>query len=125
MGWEFPLWLSRLRTQLVSIPGLTQWPCLELWYRSQMDLALLWLWCRLAATSPIQSLAWKLPYVTDVALKKKKKREREEKKKRLLGRQKDCSPPLNHDCLDQSDPIPVPSLAIKSTGNFCFDLSEP
>ena len=83
MGWEFPLWLSRLRTQLVSIPGLTQWPCLELWYRSQMDLALLWLWCRLAATSPIQSLAWKLPYVTDVALKKKKK-EREKKRK------KDC-----------------------------------
>ena len=36
--------------------------------RCGLDLALLWLWCRLAATGPIQPLAWELPYVTGVAL---------------------------------------------------------
>ena len=34
---------------------------------------LLWLWRRLAATAPIQSLAWELPYVAGAALKRKKK----------------------------------------------------
>jgi len=45
------------------------------------DLALLWLWCRPAATAPIGLLAWELPYAMDGALKttttttKKKKKE--------------------------------------------------
>ena len=34
------------------IPGLTQWV---------KDLALLWLWCRLAAVAPIQSRNWIQP----------------------------------------------------------------
>ena len=37
-----------------------------------MDLTLLWLWHRLAATVPIQPLAWELPWVAGVALKRKK-----------------------------------------------------
>ena len=45
-----------------SIPGLTQWV---------RDLAFLWLWCRLAATAPIRSLACELPYAVGVALKSK------------------------------------------------------
>ena len=45
-----------------SNPGLAQWV---------KDLALLWLWPRLAATAPIQLLAWELPYAAGVALKKK------------------------------------------------------
>jgi len=48
------------------IPGLTQWV---------KGLALLWLWCRLAAVAPIQSgnriqppiLAWELPYAESAA----------------------------------------------------------
>ena len=32
------------------------------------------LWGRLAATAPIQPLAWELPYAAGVALKRKKKR---------------------------------------------------
>ena len=28
------------------------------------DLALLWLWCRLAAAAPVQPLAWKPPYAS-------------------------------------------------------------
>ena len=48
-----------------SIPGLTQWV---------KDLALLWLWCRLSAVAPIQSLAWEPLYAIGVALLKKKKK---------------------------------------------------
>ena len=48
-----------------SILGLTQWV---------KDLALLRLWCRLAAAAPISPLAWELPYVAGVALKSKKKK---------------------------------------------------
>ena len=38
------------------------------------DLALLWLWRRLAAAALIQPLAWELPCAVDMALKKKKKK---------------------------------------------------
>ena len=41
--------------------------------RLSLDLALLWLWCRLvAAVASIGSLAWEPPYATGVALKKQK-----------------------------------------------------
>ena len=35
---------------------------------------LLWPWCRLAATAPIQPLRWELPYAVGLALKSKKKK---------------------------------------------------
>ena len=54
-----------------SIPGLTQWA---------KDLALLWLWCRLAAAAPFGPLAWEPPYAAGVALKGQKDKE---KKKRI------------------------------------------
>ena len=66
----------RLWVQSLSLlSGLRIWPCCELWWRSQKgsDLALLWLWCRLAAAAPIQPLAWEPPYAVGAALKKKKK----------------------------------------------------
>ena len=40
--------------------------------RCGSDLALLW--CRLAATAPIQSLAWELSYASSAVLKRKKKK---------------------------------------------------
>ena len=43
--------------------------------RRGLDPALLWLWCRLAATAPTVPLAWEPPYAASVALKLKKKRE--------------------------------------------------
>ena len=45
-------------------------------HRRGLDLALLWLWMwpRLVATTPIQPLAWELPYGTDTALKRPKKK---------------------------------------------------
>ena len=42
-------------------------------HRLSLDLVLLWLWCRLAATAPIPPIAWEPPYATGVALKRKKK----------------------------------------------------
>ena len=41
-------------------------------HRRGLDPELLWLWRRPAAAAPIQPLAWKLPYATDVFLKSKK-----------------------------------------------------
>ena len=37
------------------------------------DLALLWLWCWLAAVAPIPPLVWELPYATGAAVKRQKK----------------------------------------------------
>ena len=37
-------------------------------HRCGLDLVLLWLWHRLAATAPIQPLAWEPPYAKGVAL---------------------------------------------------------
>ena len=52
-------------------------------HRHTSDLALLWLWCRLAAIALIGPLAWEAPYTTGAALKgqmtkKKKKKMMEE-----------------------------------------------
>ena len=47
------------------IPSLAQWV---------KDLALLWLWCRLAAIAPVGTLAWEPPYAVGAALKSKKKK---------------------------------------------------
>ena len=47
--------------------------------RRGSDLALLWLWCRPAATAPIGPLAWEPPYAAGAALKRKKKKEEEGK----------------------------------------------
>ena len=51
-----------------SIPGLTQWVkgsgvamSRGVGHRCGTDPALLWLWHKPAATSPIQSFAWQLP----------------------------------------------------------------
>ena len=55
-----------------SVPGLAQWV---------KDPALLWLWCRLVATAPIQRLAWESTYAVEVALEKAK---RQKKKKNVL-----------------------------------------
>ena len=62
------------------ITGLAQWvkdpysiaESCGVGQRRGSDLALLWLWCRLAAAAPIKPLAWELPYAVGVALKEKK-----------------------------------------------------
>ena len=42
--------------------------------RHGLDLALLWLWHRLATTAPIGPLAWEPPYAMGAALKRQKKK---------------------------------------------------
>ena len=42
--------------------------------RCGLDPALLWLWCRPAATAPIQPLGWKPPYAAGEALKSKEQK---------------------------------------------------
>ena len=41
--------------------------------RLDLDLALLWLWCRSTAVAPIQPLAWEPPCAVGVALRRQKK----------------------------------------------------
>ena len=43
-------------------------------HRYGLDLALLWLWHRLAARALIRALAWEPPYATGAALEKAKKK---------------------------------------------------
>ena len=67
----------------VLIPGLTQWvkgsgvamSC-GVCHGHSSDLALLWLWQRLAAASLIGPLAWEVPYAAGAALKRQKKKKR-------------------------------------------------
>ena len=60
------------------IPGLSQWvkdlamSC-GVGRRGSSDLALLWLWRRLAVVAPVKRLAWEPPYIAGAALKRKKK----------------------------------------------------
>ena len=49
--------------------------------RRGLDLALLWLWLRMAATAPIRPLAWEPPCAAGEALK----RHRTKKKKGILS----------------------------------------
>ena len=65
--------LTRNHEVVGSIPGLTQ---------RVKDLAVLWLWRRLAATAWIRPLAWEPPYAMIVALKKGQKQKKKKKRKK-------------------------------------------
>ena len=47
--------------------------------RRSLDPALLWLWCKLAATALIRPLAWESPYAMGVALEKTKRPKKKKK----------------------------------------------
>ena len=72
-----------------SIPGLAQWVT---------DLALLWLWRRLAATTLIRPLAWEPPFSMGVA-PKRQKRPKKNPKKQKQKQNKNKNPHVN--CLEQ------------------------
>ena len=66
-----------------SIPGLAQWvkdpmSC-GVGHRGSSDLALLWLWYKLAAVAPIGPPAWEPPHAMGVAQKSKKRKKKKEK----------------------------------------------
>ena len=76
---------TRIHEDASSIPRLIQWfkdpvavSC-GVGHRCSSELALLWLWHRLAAIAWIQPLAWEPPCASGAALKKQK-----EKKKSVL-----------------------------------------
>ena len=52
------------------------------------DLALLWLWHRLATTAQIQPLTWEPPYAMGEPLKSKNKQMNKQKNKSLLDHQR-------------------------------------
>ena len=54
--------------------------------RGGSDPALLWLWCRPAATAPTGPLAWEPPYATGAAqeMAKRQKKKRKENVSRVL-----------------------------------------
>ena len=69
----------RLRVRsLALLSGLRIQCCCELWCKLQMRIgsALLWLWCRPAATAPIRPLAREPPYATGAAVKRQKEKEK-------------------------------------------------
>ena len=57
--------------------------------RCGSDLALLWLWRRLAATALIGPLDWEPPYAMGAALEKAKRQKKEKKKTKKTGYSED------------------------------------
>ena len=49
-------------------------------HRRSSDLALLWLWRRLAAVAPVRPLAWEPPYAMGAAPKRQKTKKKKKKK---------------------------------------------
>ena len=79
-------WLVAMRTRVWSLAlpsGLMIPHYHELWCRSGLYLALLWLWGRPAAAALIRPLAWELLYAMGVALKRPKKKKKKKKKKEI------------------------------------------
>ena len=52
--------------------------------RHGLDPALLWLWCRLEATTPFRPLDWEPAYAVGVALEKAKRQKQTNKKNKHL-----------------------------------------
>ena len=90
--WEFLMWLSGnkpgIHEDVGSIPALTQWVkdqasvSYRIGHRRGLDLALPWLWCRLAAIAPIRSLAQELPLCCRCSPKNQKTNKQTNKKQK-------------------------------------------
>ena len=76
-----------MRTQVRSLPPLSG---LRIWcgcgcgvgHKHGSDPTLLWLWCRLAAATWIQPLAWELPNAMGASLKSKNKTKQNKKQQK-------------------------------------------
>ena len=59
---------------------------------------MLWLWCRQAATTPIQALAWELPYAAGVALKQQQQQQKKPQNKQK--KQGCCEHQCTNSCVE-------------------------
>ena len=78
--------LTRNQEVAGSIPGLAQRvrdPALLWW---DLDLTLLWLWCRPAAAAPIRPLAREPPWASGAALKGQKTKKKVENPKSIISK---------------------------------------
>ena len=80
-------------------------------YGLGLDPALLWLWCRPAATTPIRSLAWEPPYAVGAALKRQKIKLKKKIKNKKTGRSSRCSTTGSVVSLKRWDAGSIPGLA--------------
>jgi len=70
---------------LASFIGLRIWCCgFSVGHQCGSDLALVWLWHRLAAEAPIQPLAWELPCAEGAPLKSRKRKQTKKTTKIVL-----------------------------------------
>ena len=81
--------LGTMRLQVRSLASLRELRisrCCELWCSRKCgsDLALLWHWCRPAATAPIRPLAWEPPYAMGMALKRQKTKRKRNKSSKII-----------------------------------------
>ena len=67
--------------------------------RCDWDPALLWLWCRPAATAPVRPLAWELPYAMGVTLNRQKKKKKKKKKRKKEKERKKST--ISNSCCPQ------------------------
>ena len=77
MAQQKQIWLGTMRLQVQSLASLSGlrlqcWVGCGVGCRCGSDLALLWFWCRLAATTPIIPLAQEYPCAASTALKRQK-----------------------------------------------------
>ena len=88
--------LTSIHKDTGSIPDLARWlriwHCLELWYRSQMQVGsgMAVAVCRPVTTALIQPLAWELPCVPGVALKRQKQKKKQKNRERVKGYALEC-----------------------------------
>ena len=82
--------------------------------RCGSDLALLWLWCRLAAVALIPPLAWGLPYAEGVALKKRKKKKGSSASQNVLNGTSGPTFSLRPARSHTSPRATVPSLSVRN-----------
>ena len=54
-------------------------------HRRSLDPALLWQWCRPAATAPVRPLAWESPNATGAAIEKTNKQTKKTPEKVIVG----------------------------------------
>ena len=86
-------------------------------------MVLLWLWCRLAAISPIGPLAWEPPYATGMALKSKKEKNKQKQNTTHQGWSSHCgSAEMNPTSIHKDEGLSpvVPAQWVKDLALLCL-----